>query len=46
MSPVYTFAFLAAGDGLLSAAADFRPAGNIMPILLILSEKTYSIGLT
>jgi len=30
---------LAEGDGLLSAAADFRPAGNILSILLIMSKN-------
>jgi len=35
---IHQIALLAAGDGLLSAAADFRPASNILSILLILSK--------
>jgi len=35
---IHQIALLAAGYGLLSAAADFRPGSNILSILLILSK--------
>jgi hypothetical protein len=36
---LHRITLLATGDGLLSAAADFRLAGNILTILLILSKN-------
>jgi len=38
---IHRIALIAAGDGLLSAEADFRPAGNILSILLILSKNLF-----